>query len=89
MVVFLKRSYKKVGRVDVRNDVMVVFHGQFIPNSTFIGCVNADHWAVAVPVARSHPHLAPLSFDENDYPREVLAEALLRFVEEDLALSAR
>jgi len=86
---FLKHSYKKVGRVDVRNDGMVIFPGQFIPNSTFIGCVNADHWAVAVPVARSHPNLAPLFFDENDYPREALAEALLRFVEEDLASSVR
>ena len=86
---FLKHSYKKVGREDVRNDGMVIFPGQFIPNSTFIGCVNADHWAVAVPVARSHPNLAPLFFDENDYPREALAEALLRFVEEDLASSVR
>jgi hypothetical protein len=86
---FLKRSYKKVGRVDVRNDGMVVFDGQFIPNSTFIGCVNADHWAVAVPVARFHPHLAPLFFDENDYPREALIEAVLRFVEEDLTSSAK
>ena len=86
---FLKHSYKKVRRVDARNDGMVTFYDQIIPGSAFVGCVNADHWAVAVPVARSHPNLAPVFFDENDYPREPLAEALLRFVEEDLATSAR
>ena len=45
----------------------------------------SDHWAVAVPVSRSHPSIAKTLVDKNDYPREALLEALLRFVEEDLA----
>jgi len=80
----LKTSYKKLGREDPRNDGMMLFDDQLVPGSTFIGCVNADHWAVSVPIARSHPHIASLFVDENDYPREALAEAILRFVEEDL-----
>jgi hypothetical protein len=50
-----------------------------------VGILNADHWAVAVPVSRSHPNTATALVDKNDYPREALLEALLRFVEEDLA----
>jgi hypothetical protein len=37
-----------------------------------------------VPVNRSHPQIARSFVDHNDYPREALLEALLRFVEEDL-----
>jgi hypothetical protein len=87
--IVLKPSYRELGRVDARNDGMVLFEDQLIPGSTFLGCVNADHWAVSVPIARSHPVLGSTLVDENDYPREALLEALLRFVEEDLELSGR
>lgn len=85
----LKSSYKKLRRVDPRNDGMVLFDDQVIPGSTFLGCVNADHWAVSVPIARTHPNIASLFVDENDYPREALLEAILRFVEEDLTEPTR
>jgi hypothetical protein len=81
----LKSTYKKLRREDPRNDGMMLFDDQILPGSTFIGCVNADHWAVSVPIARTHPHIASLFVDENDYPREALLEALLRFVEEGLS----
>jgi hypothetical protein len=81
----LKSSYRKLRKVDARNDGMVLFHDQLIPGSTLIGCVNADHWAVVVPIARSHQTIASTLVTKNDYPREALLEALLRFVEEDLA----
>jgi hypothetical protein len=44
---------------------------------------------MAMEPENTEPHLVPIFFDENDYPREALAEALLRFVEEDLASSVR
>lgn len=47
--------------------------------------VNADHWALAVPVARTHPTIGALFVTQNAYPREALVEAILRFVEEDRA----
>ena len=50
-----------------------------------MGYVNADHWALAVPLSRTHPALASLLVTQNAYPREALMEALLRFIEEDLA----
>jgi hypothetical protein len=81
----LKTTYKKLSRVDPRNDGMVLVADQIIPGSTFLGCVNADHWAVSVPIARTHPNIGSTFATKNDYPREALLEALLRFVEEDLA----
>ena len=47
--------------------------------------INADHWAIAVPVARKHAFIGNTFVNHNDYPREVLLEALLRYIEEDLA----
>lgn len=80
----LKSFYNKLRRIDPRNDGMMLFDDQIVPDSTFMGCVNADHWAVAVPIARTHPKIAALFVDEDDYPREALLEAILRFVDEDL-----
>jgi hypothetical protein len=81
----LKPSYKKLSRVDARNDSQVLFYDQLIPGSTLIGYLNADHWALAVPVARSHPVLGSTFVNHNNFPREALLEAVLRMVEEDLA----
>jgi hypothetical protein len=50
-----------------------------------LGFVNADHWAVAVPINRNHPFIASHFVDKNAFPREVLAEAIARFIEEDLS----
>jgi hypothetical protein len=39
---------------------------------------------VSVPIARTKPKIAKRYVDHNDYPREAMFEAILRFVEEDL-----
>ena len=85
----LLSSYEKLSRVDARNDGQLLFYDQIIPGSTLLGYVNADHWALSVPIARSHSMLGTTFVDQNQYPREALLEALLRFVEEDLAASAK
>ena len=81
----LKSSYRKLASIDARNDSQVIFYDQLIPGSTLVGYLNADHWAVAVPVARSHEKIGSWFVTENAYPREALLEAVLRFVEEDLS----
>ena len=81
----LKSSYDKLSQVDSRNDSQMIFYGQVVPGSVLLGYVNADHWAVAVPVNRNHPFIASHFVDKNAFPREVLAEAIARFVEEDLS----
>src|SRR6185295_4072542 len=50
----LRSSYRKLSSVDGRNDSQVIFYDQVIPGSVLMGYANADHWALAVPIARSH-----------------------------------
>ncbi|SAL82954.1 hypothetical protein AWB67_06271 [Caballeronia terrestris] len=82
----LRSSYEKLSRVDARNDSQVIFYDQVVPGSTLLGYVNADHWALAVPIARTHSVIGSLFVTQNAYPREALTEAMLRFVEEDVAM---
>jgi len=80
----LKSGYDKLSQVDPRNDSQVIFYDQMIPGSVVMGFLNADHLAIVVPIDRSHPFLSSTLANKNDFPREVLFEAILRFVEEDL-----
>ena len=80
----IKKSYRKLGEIDWRNDSQVIYYDQIIPGSTLLGFLNADHWAIAVPLNRSHSIISRSMVDQNDYPREALLEAALRFIEEDL-----
>jgi dienelactone hydrolase len=81
----LRPSYHKLARIDARNDSQLIFYDQVVPGSILMGYLNADHWAVAVPIDREHRFVTSLLATENAYPREALLEAVLRFVEEDLA----
>jgi hypothetical protein len=80
----LKSTYKKLDDVDSRNDSQVIFYDQVIPGSTLLGYLNADHWAIAIPVAEAHPFIGRHFVDKNEFPRQVIAEALLRYIEEDM-----
>ncbi len=80
----LKNAYRKLAQIDSRNDSQVLFYDQVIPGSSIIGYINADHWAAAVPIGRTHGFISTLFVNRNAYPREALMEALMRFVEEDL-----
>ena len=80
----LRFSYNKLSRVDARNDSQMIFYDQVIPGSTLLGYLNADHWALAVPISRTHAFLGATFVNHNDFPREALLEALLRFIEEDI-----
>jgi hypothetical protein len=80
----LKSTYRKLSAVDSRNDSQVIFYDQVIPGSTLVAYLNADHWAIAVPVAEAHPFIGRHFVDRNEYPRKVVAESILRFIEEDM-----
>ena len=80
----LGTTYRKLSRVDARNDSQVLYYDQIIPGSTLLGFMNADHWAIAVPIARNHSFIGSTFVDKNDYPREAMVEAVLRFIEEDM-----
>jgi pimeloyl-ACP methyl ester carboxylesterase len=82
----LKSSWRRLGELqDARNDSQLVFYDQVIPGSRLLAFTNADHWAMAVPAARQMRLAASTFATQNDFPREVLLESLLRFIEEDLA----
>jgi hypothetical protein len=85
----LRSSYEDLSLIDPRNDGQLIFSDQIIPGSTLLGYLNADHWAVAVAIAREHPALGPLVIDHNAFPREILLEAILKYVQEDLRTVGR
>lgn len=85
----LKPGYIMLSKVDSRNDSQMIFYDQVIPGSTLMGYVNADHWALTIPIADSHPFLGATFVNHNDFPREALLETILRFVEEDIAASTK
>lgn len=80
----LKSTYEKLSQIDPRNDSQVIFYDQIIPGSVVMGFVNADHWAIAVPISRRSAFLSSTLVNKNDFSQEVLLEAVVRFVEEDL-----
>ena len=82
-------THRKLARIDPRNDGQVIYSDQIVPGSTLLGFLNADHWAVVLPIDRSHRVLGSTFVNHNDYPREALLESLLRYVEEDLAASGK
>ena len=80
----LGTAYRKLSKVDARNDSQLLFYDQIIPSSSLIGYANADHLALALPISRSHSMIGAVFVDQNHYPREAMFEAILRFVEEKL-----
>ena len=85
----LRAFYDDLSLIDPRNDGQLIYYDQIIPGSTLLGYLNGDHWAVAVPIARDHPVAAPLVIDHNAFPREIMLEAILKYVEEDLRAVGR
>jgi hypothetical protein len=82
----LQSSYRELARMDPRNDGQVIYSDQFLPGSALLGFVNADHWAVVLPIHRSHAVVGKLLVNRNDYPREALLEAIMRVIDEDLTM---
>lgn len=85
----LKPFYDLLSHVDPRNDGQVIFHDAVIPNSTLLGYVKADHWAIALPFSRRDRFLSTALINHSAFPREVLLEAVVRFVEETLLVDKK
>jgi pimeloyl-ACP methyl ester carboxylesterase len=81
---FLRPTYDRLALIDPRNDSQLIYYDQIIPGATLLGYVKADHWAVAMPFSEDIPLLSSVLLDKNKFPREVLLEAVIRFVEEKL-----
>jgi hypothetical protein len=84
----LRPSYDALALIDPRNDGELLFYDQIVPDSTLLGYLDADHWAVGLPLVREQPALAA-EVDHNAFPRELLLEAIVKYVEDDLLGTAR
>jgi hypothetical protein len=80
----LSPMQQRLTQWDPLNDGNLLARDQLIPGSALLGYVNADHWAVALPIAASNPWLGSTLVNRNGFPRNALWEALVRYVESDL-----
>jgi hypothetical protein len=83
----LRPAYDELSLIDPHNDSQLLFYDQIVPGSTLLGYVNADHWAIAMPIVQESLLAEPF-VDHNAFPRAVLLEAILKQVEEDLLAAA-
>lgn len=81
----LRPFNRQLSTIDGRNDGQLLIQDAVVPGGYLLGYANADHWAVALPLARNRSLLGRLSrpfASRNAYPREVLLEAIVRIIEE-------
>jgi pimeloyl-ACP methyl ester carboxylesterase len=84
----LQISYELLANIDPRNDGMLLFYDQVIPGATLLGYANADHVAIVYPVTEIRSDIVQALFKQNDFPREILLEAILLYLSEDFARDA-
>jgi hypothetical protein len=84
----LEGAHRKLSLVSPMNDGQLIYSDQFIPGSTLLAFLNADHWAAVLPIHREHRLVASTLVNRNEYPREALLEALMRFIDEDVLQAA-
>ena len=73
----LKPSWRRLAAVDPRNDSQVIARDALLPGGELLATADADHWALALPIAERSPWLARLAVTRNDFPRQLVLEALM------------
>jgi hypothetical protein len=75
----LTTTYRELARIEPRNDGMLLWYDQIVPGSGLLGYVNADHWAIAMPLSKE---LSPVRFLFRDaVPRTLLVEAAIDVID--------
>lgn len=81
-------SFHALTRLDALNDGQMLLRDQIMPGATFLGALNCDHIATAMPFNRNPNLMTRLItqkfLNHNAFPREILVEAIVRQVLEDL-----
>jgi len=75
-------SYDRLARQDPRNDGKLLAQDQIVPGGYLLGYANADHWAVAIPLAEALPSWSMLYRD--NVPRPALVRGAIDVVAETL-----
>ena len=73
----LKPGYRRLANTSVDNDSQVIATDSLLPNSELLAMVNADHWAIALPIGRTSPTLSRWLIDQNDFPRTRLLQTII------------
>jgi hypothetical protein len=74
----LQTMWQRNAYYSIDQDSHIIAEEAIIPGSELLGIVNADHWAVALPMSE-HP-LTRDKVDRNPFPRTALLEAIVRYV---------
>jgi hypothetical protein len=78
-----RATYDRLARIDSRNDGKLLAQDQVVPGQYLLGYVNADHWAVALPLDEALPGFSFLFRD--GVPRSALVRAAIEVVAATLA----
>ena len=73
----LKPAWHVLSALDPRNDAQVAMDAAMLPRGELLATVDADHWALALPIAERSALLGRLFVTRNDFPRTVMLEALM------------
>ena len=79
--------HDRLARIDPRNDGRLLAQDQVVPGGHLLGYANADHWAIAIPLANAFPSSALLFRD--GVPRPALVRAAIDIVADTLSSPPR
>lgn len=60
----LRNSHAKLSKTNTLNDGQLIAADALLPGSALLGYVNADHWAVAIPLSKQIPIIGSLFIDD-------------------------
>ena len=83
----LRLNHTSLAKRDVNNDGQLLAVDAVVPGSALLGFVNADHWAMAIPLSNQLPALAALFRD--DLPRGALVRAAIADVDDTVTTSPK
>jgi hypothetical protein len=74
----MRTTYRRLAQLDTRNDGKLLAQDQLVAGGYLLGYANADHWAIAIPVAAELPAIAFVFRDQ--VPRSALVRAAIDVV---------
>lgn len=76
----LRGGFHHLSKSSVANDSQVIDCDAILPNSELLAVINADHWAIALPISRRFGRWVRPLVNHNDYPRTVLLQAIIDYL---------
>jgi len=80
--------HRALSRIGPLNDGQMLLRDQILPGACFLGALNCDHIATAMPFNRNLAWMARFvtkhALNRNAFPREIMLEAIVRQVLEDI-----